>query len=280
LYGICSQIFAAIEYLFLSKEYIKMKSEKYPQYLQQIIIVLGLIMGVLNFIGALSIFPALSERVPTMTLILLSITLIPLILKVDKVGEENVKSITSLAEKLDGLDGKNVRKFSNQSEIFGYFKDRSSTIRSSVDVTDLDSFDNGNFESTARREYYLSFSQMINRGIVRMRRIHILSDMKDFERLKCNLEDNSKGKYCAGYYIEIKSKIPYPSMMVIDEEEVCFAPPIREYGSSTCISVKNKVFASAAKEHMEILWANKHGYIDNFEDKVKLKEIEDKIRGL
>jgi hypothetical protein len=31
---------------------------------------------------------------------------------------------------------------------------------------------------------------------------------------------------------------------------------------------------------MEILWANKHGHIDNFEDKVKLKEIEDKIKSL
>jgi hypothetical protein len=194
-----------------------------------------------------------------------------------------IQTEIAITEKLDSLDGKNVRRFPTQLEIYRYFRDRLNTVISSIDVTDLDSFDNRNFESEEREEYYKAFSQIIKNKTVRVRRIHILSDLVDYERMCSNLRSNSGGKYCAGYYIGKKSLVPFPNIMVIDEDEVCFAPPIRNYGSSTCISIKNKVFAGVAKEYMELLWNNKEGYIDNIEDQDnqnKLSEIKEKILSL
>jgi hypothetical protein len=170
--------------------------EKFIQYLP---IACGMIIGILNLTGALNKIPWLIERIPTITLTLLSIALIPLIIKMDKAEEKNFQNIVLLTEKLDSLDGKNVRRFPTQLEIYRYFRDRLNTVISSIDVTDLDSFDNRNFESEEREEYYKAFSQIIKNKTVRVRRIHILSDLVDYERMCSNLRSNSGGKYCAGY---------------------------------------------------------------------------------
>jgi uncharacterized membrane protein len=67
--------------------------EKFIQYLP---IACGMIIGILNLTGALNKIPWLIERIPTITLTLLSIALIPLIIKMDKAEEKNFQNIVLL----------------------------------------------------------------------------------------------------------------------------------------------------------------------------------------
>jgi len=222
-----------------------------------------------DFLGILGDFPWLSERVPTVTLLLLSFiagtllverrkSLAKLETSIDSKTQYIQEAITLGTTDISNLIRSEIEKilvevesgnddisrlikdgdaqlFNNPEETYSYFVKRLNEAEISIDVTHFDNspFRKGRDDQNdylGRSSYYETLSKIIKEGKVKVRRIQLVRDRDNFEWMKEILEEfNQCPRFSLGCYVGNASDIPLISLMIIDGQEVCLAAIERKF---------------------------------------------------
>lgn len=252
------------------------------------------LVSLLDFSGILGAIPWLSERVPTLTLLLLSILTGYLVIE-RRSRFEKLESLTlSETEKIlrEIVQGKaeifnlirdsNTLLFNNPEETYTYFLERLSKARHSIDVTHFGGrpFRKGQADHFGRNSYYELLSRIIKEGKLKVRRIQLVRDLDGLEWVREVLDEFAQNRFYLGCYVGNASDIPLLSLMIIDGEEVCLACTEKNFSfDQKTISIKNPIFTKLIQSYIDILWRNALIVKEKEVDNLLLDSIEKTIKG-
>jgi hypothetical protein len=252
------------------------------------------LVSLLDFSGILGSIPWLSERVPTLTLLLLSILTGYLVIErrsrleelesLPRSGTENIlrEIVQGKAEIFNLISDGNALLFNNPEETYTYFIERLSKAQYSIDVTHFGGrpYRKGQDNYFGRASYYELLSRIVKEGKVKVRRIQLIRDLDGLEWVREVLDEFAQHRFYLGCYVGNASDIPLLSLIVIDGEEVCLACAEKNFSfDQKTISIKNPIFTKLIQSYIDILWRNALVVKEREVDYVLLNSIEKTIKG-
>lgn len=215
-------------------------------------------IAALDFLGAIEGFPWISERIPT--LILLVVGLLASYIALERRGKlhELSEAINKLAlgqEKsalsiMDSLQGVQVRKFETGYELLSYLNDTIANAK--VQIDDI------SWRSTLRTQNYGSSAQSPNKQFpvvmreavqrVPYREIMIFNKPGRKEKLQNLIVENMAGYSCV--YFPEDTEIPLLQFVVIDHNEVIVLGDI----VSSSISIRHPSVVKVFENYYEEAW--------------------------
>jgi hypothetical protein len=210
-----------------------------------IFLVLSFALVVADKIGMFDI-KWFSEQIPKLTLSILSGTAIFLF----TIGLDKVESIE---DKLDVLSTDNKTEvFDENNNIYKYFIEQIPKARKSIDIARFNVNKDNVSEDDFRDKYYKILSEIIKRGDIEVSRIYRLSNMNDFKDMEKDFYEFVEAiKYKTYCFVEKKSVISLPNMMVIDKEKLVLAPQKKR--GEKAMATKDEKVVAVMENYMNIL---------------------------
>jgi hypothetical protein len=230
-----------------------------------------------DIFGLLGSLPWLTTRIPTITLLLISVVLAYLVIergnKLDVlealIGNRldalesglgtGVQELLSSLEKatqriITAHKGSDILLFESRKKFFDYAMKRVQRAKQ-IDVTHF-GLSAPSHEDTDSVDYYQTFSSVIKEGKLRVRRILIVRNHKHVEWARQMLEDFSG---CPSFYLAAYPSplhyIPMINLMIIDGAEVYLGGGERAPSDDPkAILVKHPDFTESIQEHFKTLW--------------------------
>jgi len=228
--------------------------------------VISALVSVLDFLGLLDSIPWLSNRIPTLILLLVSVVLGYLVVErrnkldvIEKLIQSgNLATVSTVTTGVDhiinALKGIDIRLFEHREDFFVYLQERVKTAKRSIDATHFGLSAPSN-DIALGQNYYKTFMEVVKKGKVKARRIVIVRDQAQVEWERQMLTELSGYNFFLGCFIQPSVYIPMFNMIIIDGEEVCIGggERIPSYDVKT-ISVTHSDFTKVMQEHFDILW--------------------------
>lgn len=211
-------------------------------------IVVGFSVSLLNLIGALAAVPWLSARVPTFTLLVVSLVMGYLVIergnKLDK-----IESLLRTA-----VEAADIHLFKTRRDFFESAERRIKKAEQ-IDVThfglsapskaDVDSF-----------KYYQTFAKVIQGGNIKVRRILILRNQSHVDWARQMLDAFAD---CPQFFLKVYKGpfdyIPMINLMIVDGTEVYLGGGERAPSDDPkALLVRDNDFTESIQEHFKTLW--------------------------
>jgi hypothetical protein len=169
-------------------------------------------------------------------------------------SEKELPSKTQRIEsQIDTLSTDNKTElFDKDNNIYKYFFEQLPKAKKSIDIARFNVNKDDVSDDDFRSKYYEILSKIINSGEIEVSRIYRLSNMNDFKEMEKDFYEfaNAK-KYNTYCFIEKKSVISLPNLMIIDKEKIVFAPPKKRVENS--MVTENKKVVAVMENYMTIL---------------------------
>lgn len=159
----------------------------------------------------------------------------------------------SIGSQLDNLSTDNKTElFDKDNNIYKYFFEQLPKAKKSIDIARFNVNKEDISDDHFRGKYYEILSEIIKGGEIEVSRIYRLSNMNDFKEMQKDFYEFIKAKkYKTYYFVEKKSAISLPNLMVVDKEKIVFAPP-KKRGENSMVTEDKKVVA-VMENYMTIL---------------------------
>jgi hypothetical protein len=231
---------------------------------------LSTIVSILDFSGGLDSIPWLSARIPTLTLLLLSVTSGYLVAEkrsqLKKLENLTQSGMTDIIEKISSsenniaslINGGAVKVFKSPDEMYVYLIDRYQYVRQSIDLTYLgdNPHDDKNDDSLSSK-FYNRLTEIIEGGRIRIRRVILVRNQNLLSWVEEMMSKfGNKPNVYLGCYPANSSTISYLiSLMIIDDEEVLLTYSDKNLGFNRhTLSIKSPVIAEFCKNYFNVLW--------------------------
>jgi len=221
--------------------------------------VVSVVISVLDFTGILDNVSWLAQRVPALTLLAVGFVASYLILERlntlrgigESLDEHDERVLQAISTAVRSLDGVEVRRFANSSDLLRYFLRKADKAHYVDDITWSDKVAVVSQKERKDFEYYRQqIKSIASKPDVVWREIVIFISPERFVYVKDLLESNPEGYNVAYYDVSQTSGVPRVTFSVIDKKEVIIA------GYGVYLAVRHPDIVEYFQRYYESLWSN------------------------
>jgi hypothetical protein len=224
---------------------------------------LSALVSILDFLGLFQSLPWLAVRIPTLTLLLMSMLLgysvverkskLEAIESLIQAGHQ--ETLSAVEEGVDhiitSLRGIDIRLYEDRDEMFASLEHEIKRAKRSIDTTHL-MLSAPSGEIPAAQHYYDTFSKVIKGGKIKVRRVVLMQELAHLEWVREMLAEFSGYPFFLGCYLHPFYPVPMINLIIIDGEKVWLG------GGDTyevrTLSSNHLLFAKLFQEYFDKLW--------------------------
>jgi polyhydroxyalkanoate synthesis regulator phasin len=242
---------------------------------------LSAIIAILDFVGVLSRIPWLSERVSTLTLLLLALVATYILVERRKHFDKHdrhtkayhmevLQSLTdSTSTIIASVSGVQIKSFYDNTKLVEYIAKRLKEAKHTVDDLTWSHRLSLVQHLPAQKKVEEKYQQRIGEisQYLQYREVFIFNKVNRFDKLKRRIEENASGYSCAYYRPTV---IPLMQFVIIDGEEIIFAGDVFP---SKC-AIRSPQLATVFQSYYDEVWQHatklKQGHDVNKEEVQKV----------
>lgn len=210
------------------------------------VIIILILVSVADLLGLTDHFNWLSDRIPAMTLLLITLVAGFWISE-----QRNERDQLNRIEKLASLSGVGIRTFESTKEAMGYLARRFTETQNSIDqVATAPSL----APSYAYSEYDQVLKKVLNKNVVKYRHIVVI-DATRWNRVKAFLLDPNIQRYYVSYYERQQGGVPGFSYAIIDESEIVMRYPYSPDQPELWLSTRHPEIVRLFVAYSRSLWS-------------------------
>jgi len=239
-----------------------------------ILVAISLLIAVLDISGSLESIPWLSERIPSLTLIVLASIVTYLAFASDNREREFVElkdiSIENTQKLLFSLKGVSITVFDDTEAGFNYLCQKYESAEQSVDHSSL--APPLLADAKIFRKYEQAVERLIKNPRVTYRYLAVLHSRR-WKLIRNGLMLPQQTKYFVRYYDEGKHLIAGLSFSIIDDKEVILRHPYDLSERGKWLSIQHPEVVKLFRAYYSELWMN--ATVIEKDDKEQLKTMDD-----
>ncbi|MGZ8843167.1 MAG: hypothetical protein ACXW18_05860, partial [Pyrinomonadaceae bacterium] len=211
-------------------------------------IVVGLLVSVANMTGALNAVPWLSARIPTLTLLLVSLVMAYLVIE----RGNKLDTIESLVRRVSHAP--DIQVFETRKDFFDYATGQIQRA-AQIDVSHF-GLSAPSPDDPDSLIYYQTFARVILEGRIRVRRILIIRNKEHIDWASQMLSDFAAcPRFFLSVYLPSSVYIPMINLMVVDSTDVYIGGGERSPSDDPkALRVTHRGFTNSVQEHFRTLW--------------------------